>query len=82
MLLLPDRIKAPDLPSIISRSGRPEPTTQKRRTRSVAPIAIRFHVKYPRHLLWEPPRGSYGYCDILGSIVGLLGPLIVMVEPL
>jgi len=78
----PIRVKARDLPSFMPRYGRPELTTQKKRTRSVDPIATRFHVKYPLHLLCEPPRGSYGYCAILGSIVGLLGPLIVIVEPL
>jgi len=66
----------------MSRYRGPELTTQKRRTRSVDPRATRFHVQYPRHLLWVPPSGSYGYCAILGSIVGLLGPLIVIVEPL
>jgi len=64
------------------QSDRPERTVQKRRTRTVVPIATRFHVRYPRHLLWEPAKGSYGYCDILGSMVGLLLPLIVIVEPL
>jgi hypothetical protein len=78
----PNCVKAPDLPSVILQSDRPERTAQKRRTRTVAPIATRFHVKYPRHLLWEPPKGSYGYCAILGSMVGLLLPLIVIVEPL
>ena len=69
-----------DLPSIILQSDRPELTAQKRRTRIIVPITTRFHVKYPRHLLWEPPKGSYGYCDILGSMVGLLLPLILIVE--
>lgn len=62
--------------------GRPELTTQKKKTSRVDPIATRFHVKNPRHLPCEPPSGSYGYCAILGNIVGLLGPLIVTVEPL
>jgi len=77
-----DCAKAPDSPSVILQSDRPERTAQKRRTKTVAPIATRFHVKDPRHLLWEPPKGSYGYCVILGSIVGLLFPLIVIAEPL
>ncbi len=80
MLLLPDSVKALDLPSIILQSERPERTAQKSRTRTVVPITTRFHVKDPRHLLWEPPKGSYGYCVILGSMVGLLLPLIVIVE--
>ena len=80
MLLLPDCANELDLPSI--QSDRPERAAQKRRTKTTAPIATRFHVKDPRHLLWEPPKGSYGYCDILGSMVGLLLPLIVIVWPL